>query len=97
MTPPVERLRKLLALATGSVGGEEARTAALACSETVQVERFSRVRGMLAEGGRTGEVAPTRGFVEKRWLGTTRPKRAPDGENNTRPWTLKELQEGWEK
>ena len=69
----------------------------LACSETVQVERFSRVRGMLAEGGRTGEVAPSRGLVEKRWLGTTRPKRAPDGENNTRPWTLKELEEGWEK
>ena len=55
--------------------------------------RFSRVRGMLAEGGRTGDVAPSRGFVEKRWLGTARPKRAPDGENNTRPWSLRELTE----
>jgi len=63
----------------------------IATGEAADVERFSRVRGMLAEAGRTGEVKPTRGTVEKRWLGTARPKRAEDGTNNTRPWTVREL------
>lgn len=63
----------------------------LACGEAARVETFSRVRGMLAEAGRTGEVAPKRGTVEKRWLGTARPKRAPEGKDDTRPWTVEEL------
>jgi hypothetical protein len=63
----------------------------IATGEAADVERFSRVRGMLAEAGRAGEVRPTRGTVEKRWLGTARPKRAEDGTNNTRPWTVREL------
>lgn len=70
---------------------------ALAMGEVAKVESFSRVRGMLSTAGRTGEVKPTRGYVEKRWLGTARPKRAPDGENNTRAWTIGELQGGWKK
>jgi hypothetical protein len=71
----------------------------LAAGEVAKVESFSRVRGMLAEAGRTGELEPKRGYVEKRWLGTTRPKRCPDGENNTRAWTIDELREdrGWDK
>lgn len=71
--------------------------------EPVEVVRMQRVREKLFQMIRSGAIDadgfvlqehalhPCDGSYVKQLNATLRPKRAPDGESNTRPWTVEEL------
>lgn len=70
---------------------EPAEFEALASGNPVVVGRMLRCKETLA-----GEsAAPRERFYYKALRNITRPKRAPDGETETRPWTVKELGAKW--
>lgn len=60
---------------------------ALKEGESVDVQRMLRVR----ENANSGDMSPKERTMKKRFVGSARPKRAPCGSNDTRPWTIKEI------
>lgn len=66
---------------------------ALVAGREVEVTRMFRVKEA-ARAGRFG--ARDKNFGKRIRIGANRPKRAPDGDNRTRPWTVKEIHKRWE-
>jgi hypothetical protein len=64
----------------------------LESGEGIRRDQFFRVKSMLARAKDGGDIQPVIENIEKRFTGMSRPKRAADGDENTRPWTWKELQ-----
>jgi hypothetical protein len=65
----------------------------LEAGEGIERDQFFRVKSMLGRAKNDGNlVEPVIENITKRFTGMSRPKRAPDGEENTRPWTWEELQ-----
>lgn len=77
----------------------------LMAGETVEVTRMRRIREKIAEMVRNGDITaegtvgvfdplhPCDGSYTKKLSLDLRPKRSPNGPNETRPWTVAELQE----